>query len=198
MLAVVWLVVFIGGALATTGLGPLHSLVDTLRDVPFALAAPSAVALIMLAVPSPLVSTALGVAYGAALGSGVAIVAITIAAIIKWAVARRVIGSRFEARITARPRVGALAKQASTSAVAGMRLVGTPLIVLAVAGAVTRLSLPQFGAGIAIGSTPRTIAYAAFGSSLTTADPVIVGCIAIGLPVVGLLVASRTVRRIAS
>lgn len=196
LIGLVVLALAAGGALLSQQLE--HSgWVDAVGDVPWVAAGPLAAVLIVLAVPSPLISTILGVAYGPFLGSGVALLAVVLAAAIKLIVLRRCTGARAERAMDRFAGVRSCLRRSAFTSICIARIAGTPLIALAAMGAIGRASLVTFLTAVALSSAPKIVTYAAFGGAIDRMPQLLVAGVAIGIASLGYLVARRAGSRVA-
>jgi len=186
-----------GGALLGQGLQHSGRL-DGLGHLPWLAAGPIAAILIVFAVPSPLISTILGIAYGPFLGSGVALLAVVLAAAIKLLVLRRCTGERAERLMDRFAGVRRCLRRSAFTSICVARIAGAPLIALAAMGAIARASLVSFLAAVLLSSAPKIVTYAAFGGAIDHMPQLLVAGIAIGIASLGCLVARRASSSVAA
>ena len=160
--------------LATVGPSGIESaaqrVADELADLPravqIALALVGAILLLVCLMPSPLVTAALGLVLGAATGVAVAITAIGMAVLIERWLAASIVGDLVHARLASRhPGIDERVRRGGLAGVLLLRALGTPTTVLAWASSATALRPWQLSVGCAVGSLPRSVAYATLGSS---------------------------------
>lgn len=164
MLAASLTVVITGQVLGDSGVGSVALAIHT---VPLPIVTALVAALIVAGMPSTALTAALGLAYGPLSGGGSALAAITVAGIVNWLIVRQLLQGRARERLLGLVPAGALASDRSQCiALTAIRLVGTPLIAVAVIAATMRTSLAATAGAIALGSLPRTFAWAFAGSSL--------------------------------
>lgn len=135
---------------------------------PFALLAAWLV-LVPLLFSGSVLAAASGLVLGTEAGVGVAVVGAMLGAGVSFLVARHVAGDA--ARRLAGPRARLVEERLVRRpilAVAALRAApGMPASVLAYAAGLTRVRLRHFLCGMALGGSPRVIAYVALGGSLT-------------------------------
>lgn len=167
---------------------------DWLRSIPWPVASPLAALMICCAVPTPLVTTVLGITYGPVAGSTMALAAVVLAAAIKLVILRRCPSERAEAALDRYSSVRHYLRNSAFSAIFVARIAGSPLIALAALGAIGNMGARTFLSAIALASAPKTIAYATFGGSL---DHMPIGLVAVGaatLAGISVLIARRARR----
>jgi len=143
----------------------LAAIATWIQHVPVPLVGLLVVVGILVGVPSSALTIALGMAYGPAWGASYALLTITSAGLLNILVVRRLLRGR---RAWIERHAGRLCQSSSRSrclALTGIRLVGTPLLAVALLAGGARVALGWSAVAIAAGSAPRTIAWSFAGSS---------------------------------
>jgi uncharacterized membrane protein YdjX (TVP38/TMEM64 family) len=152
-----------------------------------------------LHVPPPLLCAAAGLLFGTVFGTGVAIVAATLAACTQFLLGRYIVGEALRQRLRERAhRLSAFFERRGLLAVVYLRLVpGIPFVTLNYVAGLSSLRLRDLVVGTAVGIAPKTFAYVALGGSGSLAAPEarIAIALIVLIAVVGAVLAWRSSKR---
>jgi uncharacterized membrane protein YdjX (TVP38/TMEM64 family) len=200
------LALFVGSAFAVIALsGSLSA--DVVRDRVDGLGAagpllyiPISACLTVALFPGPLLAGASGLLFGTALGTPVSIASATLGAALAFSLSRWWAHDAVEALAGSRLRalrawVGA---RGFLSVLYARIAPGMPYNLVNYAAGLTPILLRSFVAATAIGVAPRAFAYTALGGSLgdlTSPEALIAVGVLVAMPVLGVLLAGRDLRR---
>lgn len=150
--------------------------------------------------PGPLLAGAGGLLFGAAVGAPLAILAVVLGATLAFSIARWLARDAVEHLQGPRLRAlrGWIGERGFLSVLYARLAPGVPYALVNYAAGLSPIRLRAFVAATALGTTPRTAAYAALGGSISDlTDPVAVAALAviIAMAGAGLLVARREASR---
>jgi uncharacterized membrane protein YdjX (TVP38/TMEM64 family) len=118
-----------------------------------------------IGLPAPVLSATAGVAFGLALGTAVALIAMVLTATAQFLFARHVGGDKLREKLAERlGRIGELLERRGTWAVVAARLLPGPFSEFNLAAGLTPISFRHFVLGTLLGGSPKVAMWTGLGA----------------------------------